>query len=276
MVPDDNGSYRRARRRERLWKELHQADEPTRARAREALVTEYAKLALNAAAQIRSTLPSHVDPDELRVSAMYGLLVAVERFDPKQGARFEAFARKRIRGAVFDDLRAMDWAPRELRDFHRSVERTRDSLTTTLGRLARDDEVASALDVPTEAVVEALMHVDRRRPLSLDGSRAPDDGTAEEADLHDTVPNGEPTQEMLIEEQGKKDFVARAIAQLPTGQKLTIALLYYEHLTGREISEVLGVSEARVSQLHRQALRHIETFILGLLRDGQLSSSEAF
>ncbi|MEW6271330.1 MAG: FliA/WhiG family RNA polymerase sigma factor [Thermodesulfobacteriota bacterium] len=196
--------------------------------------------------------PPHIDADELVSWGMDGLLQALQRFDPAKKVAFEAYARLRIRGAILDRLRATDFMARRLRLKAKRLERAYRTLESRLGRPASEEEVAAELGVDLAALHEMLAEVGRGGAVSVDdpGELAPLERPALE-DILD-ADRADPLDALLSRERA--ELVAKAIAELPPRERRVIALYYHEGITMREVAEVLGVTESRVSQLHSQAL----------------------
>lgn len=222
-------------------------------RAWEKLVELYAPLVKHVAARLQLVLPSHVDCDDLVGAGVFGLLAAIERFQPERGIKFETFATSRIRGAILDSLRAADWAPRSLRQHERRLSQAYGKLERRLGRPATAREVCEELGLTLQELRALEREVDRAALLSLDAAvKGTEDD--EEIALGDKVASKHGDPVSALERGEKKRLLAAAIRELPEKEKLVIALYYYEDLNIKEIARVLRVTESRVSQLHTRAL----------------------
>src|SRR5919106_1793476 len=226
-------------------------------RARERLVVAYSPLVKFIAGRMASGLPSHVDEGDLVSYGLLGLIGAIERFDLDREIKFETFAVARIKGAIIDELRSLDWVPRSVRARARDVERAHAALEATLGRAPTDEEMADKLELSVEEFRDALLQIANSSVLALDDlwTFADPDGSGGQISVLDTIqdPNAlDPESEAHTAEL--KDRLADAIESLPERERLVIALYYYENLTLREIGEVLDVTESRVSQLHTKAV----------------------
>jgi RNA polymerase sigma factor for flagellar operon FliA len=226
-------------------------------RARERLVVAYSPLVKFIAGRMASGLPSHVEESDLVSYGLLGLIGAIERFDLEREIKFETFAVARIKGAIIDELRSLDWVPRSVRSRARDVERAHASLEGTLGRAPTDEEMAVKLEITVDDFRDALLEIANSSVLALDDlwTFADPEGGGGQISVLDTIqdPNAlDPEQEANTAEL--KDRLADAIESLPERERLVIALYYYESLTLREIGEVLGVTESRVSQLHTKAV----------------------
>jgi RNA polymerase sigma factor FliA len=226
-------------------------------KARERLVVAYSPLVKFIAGRMASGLPAHVDEADLISYGLLGLIGAIERFDLDREIKFETFAVARIKGAIIDELRSLDWVPRSVRARARDVEKAHASLEATLGRTPTDEEMAEKLEMTPEEFQTALLEIANSSVLALDDlwTFADPEGGGGQLSVLDTIqdPNAiDPEAEAHTTEL--KDRLAEAIESLPDRERLVIALYYYENLTLREIGEVLGVTESRVSQLHTKAV----------------------
>jgi RNA polymerase sigma factor for flagellar operon FliA len=224
-------------------------------KAREQLVLAYSPLVKFVAGRMSSGLPAHIEESDLISYGLLGLIGAIERFDPQREIKFETFAVSRIKGSIIDELRSLDWVPRSVRAKAREIESTQTKLEHELGRVPTDREVAEALEMSVEDFQESLLQISNSTVVALDELWTVSDSSGDQVSLLDTMkdPNAvDPARELGVSEL--KDRLANAISRLPEREKLVIALYYYENLTLREIGEVLGVTESRVSQLHTQAV----------------------
>jgi RNA polymerase sigma factor for flagellar operon FliA len=224
-------------------------------RARERLVVAYSPLVKYVAGRMASGLPSHVEEADLISYGLLGLIGAIERYDPDREIKFETFAVSRIKGAIIDELRSLDWVPRSVRARAREIEKVHAQLENNLQRAPTEQEMASSLDMDLEEFRDALLEIANSSVLALDDLWTVADPTGGQISLLDTIRDPtaiDPHQEVDATEL--KDRLADAIESLPDRERLVIALYYYENLTLREIGEVLGVTESRVSQLHTKAV----------------------
>jgi RNA polymerase sigma factor for flagellar operon FliA len=225
--------------------------------ARERLVVAYSPLVKFIAGRMASGLPSHVEESDLVSYGLLGLIGAIERFDLEREIKFETFAVARIKGAIIDELRSLDWVPRSVRSRARDVEKAHAKLEARLGRAPSDEEMAVELEMSVDEFNGVLLEIANSSVLALDDlwTFADPDGSGGQISVLDTIhdPNAvDPETEAQTGEL--KDRLADAIESLPERERLVIALYYYENLTLREIGEVLGVTESRVSQLHTKAV----------------------
>lgn len=210
----------------------------------EALVRSYAPLVKRIAHHMVSRMPSSVQPDDLIQSGMIGLLEAASKYDPGKGASFETYAGIRIRGAMLDEIRKGDWVPRSVHRNAREVAKTMKLLENKLGRDASDREVADAMDMTLSEYFDILKDAQGSKLFSFE--EMPGGG---EPGIESNSPNP-------MDQIQKRDFqrcLADAISTLPEREQLVLSLYYDDELNLREVGEVLGVSESRVSQIHSQA-----------------------
>jgi RNA polymerase sigma factor for flagellar operon FliA len=230
------------------------------ASAREQLVVAYSPLVKYVAGRMSSGLPAHVEEADLISYGLIGLINAIERFDLEREIKFETYAITRIKGAIIDELRALDWVPRSVRARAREIERAHGKLEHKLHRTPTDEEMAAELDLTVDEFQEWLMRISNSTVVALDELWTVSDSSGDQVSLLDTMkdPNAvDPARELGVSEL--KDRLAHAISKLPEREKLVIALYYYENLTLREIGEVLGVTESRVSQLHTKAVLRLKS-----------------
>jgi RNA polymerase sigma factor FliA len=233
-------------------------------KARERLVLAYAPLVKYVAGRMSSGLPSHVEESDLISYGLLGLISAIERFEPEREIKFETFAITRIKGSIIDELRSLDWVPRSVRTKAREIERMNAKLEHKLHRAPTDKEMAAGLEVTVEEFQESLVRISNSSVVALDELWTVSDSSGDQVSLLDTIQDpqaADPATEMDTTEM--KDRLADAIARLPEREKLVVALYYYENLTLREIGEVLGVTESRVSQLHTKAVLRLKSRLQG-------------
>jgi len=220
----------------------------------------YSPLVKYVAGRMSSGLPAHVDEADLISYGLGGLIFAIERFDLTREIKFETYAITRIRGAIIDELRSLDWVPRSVRARAREIERVNMKLEARLRRAPTDEEMAAELKLDVEGFHEALLQISNSTIVALDELWNVSDSTGDQVSLLDTIPDhGAPDPEAMVDQSELRDRIADAIAALPEREKLVIALYYYENLTLREIGEVLGVTESRVSQLHTKAVLRLRS-----------------
>jgi len=246
-----------------LWRRYKSASDE---RARERLVVAYSPLVKYVAGRMGSALPAHVEEADLISYGLGGLISAIERFDPGRDIRFETYAVARIRGAIIDELRTLDWVPRSVRARAREFERVNTKLEARLHRAPSDEEMAAELAISVEELQDTLLQVSNSTIVALDELWTVSDSTGDQVSMLDTLPDDAAEDpEALVERSSFRDRVADAIVALPEREKMVIALYYYESLTLREIGEILGVTESRVSQLHTKAVLRLRSKLVGEL-----------
>ncbi|UJA19932.1 RNA polymerase sigma factor WhiG [Thermoleophilia bacterium SCSIO 60948] len=236
-----------------LWRRYKQDGDEL---ARERLVVAYSPLVKFIAGRMSSGLPAHVEESDLISYGLLGLIGAIERFDLDREIKFETFAAARIKGAIIDELRSLDWVPRSVRSRAREVERAHTELEARLQRAPTDEEMAARLEVSVEDFHGTLLEIANSSVLALDDlwTFADPEGGSQISILDTIQDPGAIDPEAEAQSAELKDRLADAIESLPERERLVIALYYYENLTLREIGEILGVTESRVSQLHTKAV----------------------
>jgi RNA polymerase sigma factor for flagellar operon FliA len=240
-----------------LWKRYKTSGDPA---ARERLVVAYSPLVKYVAGRMASGLPAHVDEADLISYGLVGLISAIERFDLEREIKFETYAITRIKGAIIDELRSLDWVPRSVRSRARDIERANQRLENKLQRAPTDEEMAGELKITVEEFQESLLQISNSTVAALDELWSVSDSSGDQISLLDTITDeNAPDPAAVMDQAELKDRVADAISRLPEREKLVVALYYYENLTLREIGEVLGVTESRISQLHTKAVLRLRS-----------------
>jgi len=244
-----------------LWREFTN----TRDRGvRDRLILTYAPLVKFVAGRLGSGLPAHVDEGDLVSYGLLGLIGAIERYEPDRDVKFETYAISRIRGAIIDELRAMDWVPRSVRARARDIERAIAALEAKLHRAPSDEEISEKLGITTDELDESLTDISRSSIAALDELWTVSSGSGDQVALIDTIEDTSgPQPSHALDQTELREALGEAIARLPEREKLVITLYYYEELTLREIGEVLGVTESRVSQLHTKAILRLKARLAG-------------
>jgi RNA polymerase sigma factor for flagellar operon FliA len=242
-----------------LWRRYKQKGDDS---ARERLVVAYSPLVKFVAGRLGAGLPSHVEDADLISYGLMGLIGSIERFEPERGIKFETFAMTRIRGAIIDELRSLDWVPRSVRSRAREIEQAQQKLEHELQRAPTEDELAEKLGITTDELQDSLLEIANSSVYALDELWAISDSSGDKVSLLDTIsdPQASDPQEALDTSE-IKETLAEALATLPEREQLVVALYYYESLTLREIGEVLGVTESRVSQLHTKAVMRLKSHL---------------
>ncbi len=233
---------------EQVWQLWFDTRDPG---ARERIIVHYSPLVKFVAGRVGAGLPSSVDSGDLVSAGVFGLIDAVERFDPERGVKFETFAVPRIRGAVFDGLRSLDWVPRSVRSRAREVEGAFTELEGRLGRAPTEEELSVHLKLSKPEFQKWLSSIASTTVGPLDRALV---AGSEVRPITGDVPD---SPAALVEEGEVKRLVKAEVRRLPDREKLVLSLYYDEGLTLAEIGTVLGVTESRVSQIHTKAVLHL-------------------
>jgi len=246
---------------EEVWREYR--EKPTES-LRNFLVERYHDVVRFTAERMHMKLPSEVDVDDLMSAGLFGLMDAIEHFDPDRGVKFETYCAQRIRGAIFDELRAMDWVPRLVRSRTAKVDRVRKLIEMETGRRPTDDEVCARLNV-TRGEFEKLSKDSRpvgvvslsRKCFESDSSR-----DVREIDVIRDVRQENPVQ--VVQKQDLQTLMTRGLSR---AERLILILYYYEEMTMKEIGTTLDLSESRVSQMHSSILARLKAQMQHRTRD---------
>lgn len=224
-------------------------------RLREELIINYLYLVKFVAGRLYSNYRNHVEYDDLVSYGVFGLIDAIEKYDTDRGVKFDTYAQLRIRGAVIDYLREIDWLPRSVRQKAKEIEKAYQELEGELGRSATDEEVAAKLGVSVDEFQKKIQHVSTYSVVSLD------DLLEQKRELHSDENNEETSPGAAIEQETLRIVLVEAINSLPEKEYKVITLYYYEELTYKEIGKLLSISESRVSQLHTKAIFRLKSKI---------------
>jgi RNA polymerase sigma factor for flagellar operon FliA len=231
---------------------------------RDRLILTYAPLVKFVAGRLGSGLPAHVDEGDLVSYGLLGLIGAIERYDPDRDVKFETYAIARIKGSIIDELRAMDWVPRSVRARARDIERAIGELEAQSGRAPTEEEIAAKLGVSQDELGENLLEISRSSIAALDELWTISSSGGDQVALIDTIEDTQgPEPQTALAQTEMREALGEAISRLPEREKLVVTLYYYEELTLREIGEVLGVTESRVSQLHTKAILRLKARLGG-------------
>jgi RNA polymerase sigma factor for flagellar operon FliA len=223
--------------------------------ARDQLILAYSPLVKYVAGRMGSSLPAHVDDGDLVSYGLLGLIGAIERFEPSRNIKFETYAVSRIRGSIIDELRALDWVPRSVRSWARKVEAAVTKLENQLMRAPTDEEIAAYLELEVDAFLDIVNQIASSGMVALDEFWNTGGAGQDRVNLIDTIEDTDaPDPSQAYRMQALRETLAAAIQRLPERERIVIGLYYYEGFTLKEIGEVLGVTESRVSQLHTKAI----------------------
>jgi RNA polymerase sigma factor for flagellar operon FliA len=244
----------------RLWREYRRTGDKT---ARDKLIVMYSPLVKYVAGRIGSSLPPHVEEGDLVSYGLLGLIGAVERYDPERDVKFETYAIPRIRGSIIDELRALDWVPRSVRSRAREIERAIASLESGSGRAPSDEEIAAKVGISLDELEGSLVDIGRSSIGALDELWSIS-AEGDELSLLDTIEDPHSVRPAdALDEVAQRELLGEAISNLPDRERVVITLYHYDELTLREIGEVLGVTESRVSQLHTKAILRLKSRLAG-------------
>jgi RNA polymerase sigma factor for flagellar operon FliA len=240
-----------------LWKRYHRhADTHTE----NALVEQYLPLVRSAVGRLAMTLPDHVDHDDLHSAGLVGLLQALRNFDPACNTTFEGYARVRVRGAMLDELRRMDWVPRTVHEKARRIQEVMAGLEQRLGQTPSEAQMAKELKL---TIAEYSQLLDQIRPaafICLDASCCSEG--SEGGNVYEVI--ADPAENGPVEEVSRRELkqvILNRLKQLPEIQRKVLSLYYGEDLHLREIAEVFGLTESRICQIHSQAILAIRSYL---------------
>ncbi|NIA15967.1 MAG: FliA/WhiG family RNA polymerase sigma factor [Nitrospiraceae bacterium] len=227
--------------------------------ARDQLIVHHMRLVKYIAGRMAIHVPQTVEMNDLVGWGVLGLMDATDKFDHRQDIRFTTYASIRVRGAIIDQIRSLDWAPRSLRSMARRVGRAREKLRHEKGQEPSAEEMAGELGVSAEQVEDTIAQVQTAQVLSLD-DYLPSEGNVETRKIDVTGSVGD-SPERALENQERQEQLVQAILQLPDQQQKVLNLYYYEELTLKEIGAVLEVSESRICQVHSAAMKRLRKAI---------------
>lgn len=234
-----------------LWEEYSKSNTPE---LREKIIIEYAGLVKIVAGKLSIYLGHNVEYEDLVSYGTFGLIDAIDKFDYEKGVKFETYASLRIRGAILDQVRRMDWLPRTVRQRQKQIDAAYQKIESESGRMATDEEVAAELEISTDELLKWQNQTKASGVVSLDEY-------LEQGNENGIVSNGDSSDyaqpEKQMEQKAMKELLLQSLEALTEKEKKVILLYYYEELTLKEISEVLEVSESRISQLHTKAIQRL-------------------
>ena len=235
---------------EELWIEFRKTKSPV---LRDAFIRQYMPLVKYVVGKISPSMPSSVEFDDLVGFGQFGLLDAINRYDPDRNVKFKTYAVTRIRGAIFDELRQLDWVPRSVRQKSREIENAIVKLESKLGRPATDAEIAESMGLTESDFQQTVMKVSLTNVLSLnDVWHSGDD--SDHISIGDSIEAPSSLNpDVIVEREEIRRVITEAINELPERERMVLVLYYHEDLTFKEIGQVLEVSESRISQLHTKA-----------------------
>ncbi|TFG84801.1 MAG: RNA polymerase sigma factor WhiG [Spirochaetales bacterium] len=236
---------------EELWVAYKKKKDPL---IRESFIKQYAPLVKYVAGKVAANMPQSVEFDDLVGFGVFGLIDAIDKFDPEKNVKFKTYAVTRIRGAIFDELRSIDWVPRSVRQKSREIEDAILEVEAKLGRPATDSEIAESMGLTEDEFSKTMLKVSGTSIMSLSDIWYSAD-ESEKITIGDSIES--PTSlnpDAIMEREEIKRVIVQSIQDLPDKEKKVLVLYYYEDLTLKEIGKVLEVTESRVSQLHTKAI----------------------
>ncbi|MDR2096502.1 MAG: RNA polymerase sigma factor WhiG [Treponema sp.] len=239
---------------EELWQEYRRTKDP---QIREGFIKQYAPLVKYVAGRVAIGMPHNVEFDDLVGFGVFGLLDAIDKFDPEKNVKFKTYAVTRIRGAIFDELRSIDWVPRSIRQKVREIEDTIGSLEAQLGRTATDEEIASEMGMNVNEYLKIMIKISGTSVLSLNDMWFSGDEN-DKVSIADSIESPSSLNpDVIVEKEEIRRLIAEFIRELPEKEQKILAAYYYEEATLKEIGQVLDITESRVSQLHTKAIVHL-------------------
>ena len=225
------------------------------AHARDALILNYSPLVKYVAGRVAVGLPANIEQADLISYGIFGLIDAIDKYDQGRGIKFETYAISRIRGAIIDELRAIDWVPRSVRFKAREVEKAYQALENKLKRPPSDAEIAEEMGVTTQELNHIYTQLSTVSLVALDELMSVDGGQGDKLALVETIEDTRTASPMeAFESEEMKSILAEAVNRLPEREKIVVTLYYFEGLTLSQIGEVLGVTESRICQMHTKAV----------------------
>ncbi len=233
---------------------------------RDFFVRQYAPLVKYVAGKVALGMPQNVEFDDLVGFGVFGLFDAIDKFDPGKHVKFKTYAVTRIRGAIFDELRTIDWVPRSVRQKARELEDTVRRLESSLGRAATDEEIAGAMEMEVKDFQQMMLKISGTSMLSLHDIWYTGEDNDKISIAESIESPGSLNPDTIVEKEEIKRVIVTAIKELPEKEKKVLVLYYYEDLTLKEIGEVLEVTESRVSQLHTKAITRLRAKLTSFKR----------
>lgn len=247
----------------KLWREFKKTKSSA---LRDKFIRQYMPLVKYVAGKVSVGLPASIEFDDLVGFGQFGLLDAITKFDPDKGVKFKTYAVTRIRGAIFDEMRQLDWVPRSVRQKSKEIEDTIGDLESRLGRPATDAEVAKEMNMSEEEFQQTVMKVSGTSVLSLNDVWYSGDDN-DHMSIGDSIESPSSLNpDVQVEREEIRKVIIEAINELPEKEKMVIVLYYHEDLTFKEIGQVLDVSESRISQLHTKANLRLRAKLTNLRR----------
>jgi RNA polymerase sigma factor FliA len=234
---------------------------------REEVIKEYGPMIKYVANRIAMRLPPHIEVDDLISVGVLGLIDAIDKYDASRGAKFKTYAEFRVRGAILDELRSMDWVPRSVRQKASNLDGVVQKLQSQLGRPPEDDEVANEMGISIDELFNTMNETKSMPILSLEDLGVSNESGEKQSLLDCLAGKGDNDPQTSLRLNELKRIIAKAIDTLPEKERLMISLYYYEELTMKEIGEVLSITESRVSQIHSKAVYRLRSKLKTIIAD---------
>jgi RNA polymerase sigma factor FliA len=249
---------------DRLWVDYKDSGDQA---IRDQLILHYSPLVKYVAGRVAVGLPQNVEQSDLVSYGIFGLIDAIDKFDLSRGYKFETYAIARIKGAILDELRSIDWVPRSVRAKARSLEKAYAKLESQLHRTPTDEELATELDISDDQLQTTLSQISFVGLVALDEMLSVGGDRGESLTLGDTIADSGESPVQAYEVEEMRHILADAIGNMPDREKTVLTLYYYEGLTLAEIGQVLGVTESRVCQIHTKAVLQLRSRVLAQERE---------
>lgn len=223
------------------------------------IIIQYIYLIKYVVGRLRITLPNTISTEDIAGYGVEGLIDAIEKFRPERNVKFETYALLRIRGAVIDRIRSLDWVPRGAQKRFKKIHQAIATLQGRLGRQPRTEEIAAELELPKEKVEASIAEMESHTLISIYDKR---DSSGESAEIIDTIQDKNIDDPLVqLENRDVKNELSRALGKLPERERMLLALYYHENMTLKEIGGILNISESRVCQLHAQAVMKLRKLL---------------
>ena len=235
-----------------LWRRFKEENDQ---KAREELIMEYLDLVKYQAGRINTYVPDRIELEDLESYGIIGLIDAIEKFDPKRGYKFNSYAQKRIKGEIIDQLRKLDWLPHSLRQKAKIIKNKSRELESKLNRDPKIDELVDELDFSKSQITKVLKKLEESQWVSIYSEL---NGKS----LIDWLPSSKVNKpQKVLDKKNATKILKKAIENLTDKQKLVVSLIYYEELTQKEVAEVMELSPARISQIHKKAVYRLRGYL---------------
>ena len=242
---------------DKMWREF--AEDKSNKVLKDKIIIQYIYLIKYVVGRLRISLPNTISTEDIAGYGVEGLIDAIEKFSPARGVRFETYALLRIRGAIIDRIRSLDWVPRGTQKRFKQIHQAIATLQGRLGRQPSTDEIATELSLPKEKVEASIVEMESNTLISIYDKR---DSSGESLEIIDTIQDKNVDDPLAqLENRDVKNELSRALGNLPERERMILALYYHENMTLKEIGTTLSISESRVCQLHAQAIMKLRKLL---------------